>query len=83
MNYFHDTLLAYGFRQVRENFYTREADAGRGGTVFGLTNEDDRPRKLLLWQAQRVLLQGDAVTLAALEQVLGRVLAPELPRKVA
>jgi len=74
MNYFHDTLLRYGFLAQREGFYTRINNTASGGTLFCLVNDDGRPRKLLLWQAQRVLLRGDVVTLAALEQVLQRVL---------
>lgn len=74
MPYFHDTLLHYGFTQQREDFYIRETDSNLGGTLFCSVGEGGRPRKLLLWQAQRVLLQGDVVTRAALRQVLDRVL---------
>ncbi|HLK97660.1 MAG TPA: hypothetical protein VK364_07830 [Hymenobacter sp.] len=74
MNYFHDTLLRYGFLAQREGFYIRANNTAPGSRLFCLVNEDARPRKLLLWQAQRVLLRGDVVTIAALEQVLQRVL---------
>ncbi|UYZ64030.1 hypothetical protein [Hymenobacter weizhouensis] len=77
MAYFHDTLLARGFAQVRPGFYTRPLSPQAGGPLYCTTGEDGRPRKLLLWQARRVLLQGDVVTLAALEQVLSRVLGRE------
>lgn len=77
MNFFHATLLARGFLQVRPGFYTRPTRPEVGGTLFCLTNQDDRPRQLLLWQAQRVLLLADVVTLDALQQVLDRVLARE------
>ncbi|MBD2716663.1 hypothetical protein KBK19_16585 [Microvirga sp. STR05] len=77
MSYFHHTLLSFGFTQIREGFYTRPVGPKAGGTLYCSTQEDDRPRKLLLWQPQRVLLQGDVVTLQALEQVLRRVLGPE------
>ncbi|UOQ73459.1 hypothetical protein [Hymenobacter cellulosilyticus] len=42
--------------------------------MFCTTGEDGRPRKMLLWQRGRILVQGDVVTLDALEQVLRRVL---------
>ena len=77
MNYFHNTLLSFGFNQVREGFYTRPLSPQAGGPLYCSTQENDRPRKLLLWQPQRMLLQGDIVTLQALEQVLRRVLGPE------
>lgn len=72
MNYFHDALLRYGFTEQRAGFYT--CPAAFGGPLYCLTSEDGYPRQLLLWQAHRVLLQGEVVTLAALEQVLQRVL---------
>jgi len=75
MNYFHETLLAYHFQQVRTGFYTRVMPASSGGPVYCSTGETEYPRQLLLWQAHRVLLQGEVVTKAALQQVLGRVLS--------
>lgn len=72
MSYFHDTLLRYGFTEQRAGFY--RLAAAPGGPLYGLTSEGGYPRQLLLWQAHRVLLQGEVVTLAALEQVLHRVL---------
>ncbi|WP_110978081.1 hypothetical protein [Hymenobacter sediminis] len=72
MSYFHDTLLRYGFTEQREGFYTYPT--APGGPLYCLTSESGYPRQLLLWQPHRVLLQGEVVTLAALEQVLGRVL---------
>ncbi|MCB2409147.1 hypothetical protein [Hymenobacter lucidus] len=75
MQYFHDTLLRYGFVQQRPGFYTRpNTAAAQGGPMFCTTGEDGRPRKLLLWQRGRILAQGDVVTLSALEQILQRVL---------
>lgn len=76
MDYFHEILLSYHFEQVRPGFYIRATPAIAGGTLYCSTNETDYPRQLLLWQAHRVLLQGEVVTKAALEQVLDRVLAP-------
>lgn len=72
MNYFHDTLLRYGFAEQRTGFYTYSA--APGGPLYCLIEEGGYPRQLLLWQAHRVLLQGEVVTRAALEQVLARVL---------
>lgn len=77
MQYFHNPLLAYGFILVRPGFYRRPTSPAAGGTLHCIVHEDDQPRQLMLWQAQRVLLQGDVVTLEALEQVLRRVLARE------
>ncbi|UOQ54233.1 hypothetical protein [Hymenobacter cellulosivorans] len=75
MLYFHDTLIRYGFTQQRPGFYTRpNTSAALGGPMFCTTGEDERPRKMLLWQRGRILVQGDVVTLDALEQVLRRVL---------
>lgn len=75
MRYFHDTLLRYGFIQQRPGFYTRpDTSPTLGGPMFCTTGEDERPRKMLLWQRGRILVQGDVVTLDALEQVLQRVL---------
>lgn len=83
MNYFHGTLLAHGFQPVRPDFYVRPASGPAGKPLYCSINEGERPRQLLLWQPGRVLLQGDAVTLAALEQVLARVLQRENPPRPA
>ena len=74
MQYFHDTLIRYGFIEQRPGFYKRPTSAELGGTMFCTTGEDERPRKMLLWQRGRILAQGDIVTLDALNQVLQRVL---------
>jgi hypothetical protein len=81
MAYFHDTLLRYNFIQQREGFYKRPTSPAAGGTLYCGIGDGGRPRQLLLWQAQRVLLQGDVVTLEALQQVLDRVLRRETPAK--
>ncbi|GAB2793941.1 hypothetical protein HNQ93_003808 [Hymenobacter luteus] len=72
MSYFHEALLRYGFTEQRAGFYLYPA--APGGPLYCLTSEGGYPRQLLLWQAHRVLLQGEVVPLAVLEQVLGRVL---------
>lgn len=74
MQYFHDTLVRYGFLEQRPGFYKRPTSAELGGTMFCTTGEGGRPRKMLLWQRGRILAQGDIVTLSALEQILQRVL---------
>jgi hypothetical protein len=74
MQYFHETLASYGFIRQRPGFYTRPTSAALGGTIYCSVGEDERPRKMLLWQRGRILVQGDVVTLDALNQVLRRVL---------
>jgi|GEM_PF-5994662 len=74
MQYFHTTLVRYGFEPQRPGFYTRPASSALGGTLYCTVGEDERPRKMLLWQRGRILIQADAVSLAVVEQVLQRVL---------
>ncbi|MCA8830371.1 hypothetical protein [Hymenobacter pini] len=75
MGYFHDILLLNHFREVRRGFYTKSGLTANGGPLYCLVGESEYPRQLLLWQAHRVLLQGDVVTKTALQQVLDKIAA--------